>query len=288
MRVPVLVSLAVLFSLFNAATLSANAAGDALPFVLTPTGQVLVQATVNGTGPHTFVLDTGSNRSVISEALADRLALAPIAVTETVSSSGTASALVVRVHTLTLGSHTASAVPTAVVSSARLHAIHATAEGIIGQDVLIDAHYTLDYRRKRVSWLTADEDSGSGLRLALHRSEGRVMVDLPQSSRGEVVARLVPDSGASVLVLFDRGIHSPITATPLGAAVKTTTVTGETHMQAATVPQLRVGSYTMWDLPAVIVASQDEDAPRVDGLLPLSAFSSVTFNGPRNYLVARR
>lgn len=288
MRVHIPGSLAVLFSLLHAVSLSASTAAHSLPFALTPTGQVLVQVTVNGTGPHTFVLDTGSNRSVISDALASRLALAPVAVTETVSSSGSATALVVRIQTMALGSHTASAVLAPVVPSARIQAIHAKAEGIIGQDVLIDAHYTLDYRRKQIRWLAANEDSGAGLRLALQRSEGRVIVELPQSPRVEDVARLVPDSGASVLVLFDRGGRVPIAATALSAAVKTTTLTGEAQMQAATVPRLRVGSSTMWDLPAVIVARRDEDASRVDGLLPLSGFSSVTFNGPQHYLVARR
>lgn len=288
MRVHILGSLAVLLSCLNAVSLSAGPAGHSLPFTLTPTGQILVHAMVNGTGPHLFVLDTGSNRSVLSEALASKLALAPVAVTETVSSTGSGTALVVRIQTMALGSHTASDVLAPVVPSARLRAIHPDAEGIIGQDVLIDAHYTLDYRRKRISWLAADEDSGPGTRLALHRSEGRVIVDLPQSQRAEDLARLVPDSGASVLVLFDRGEHGPITATPLGAAVKATTLTGESPMQEATVARLRVGSHTMWDLPAVIVTSRGADAPSVDGLLPLSGFSAVTFNGPRHYLVARR
>jgi predicted aspartyl protease len=288
MRVHILGSLAVLFSFLNAVSLSAGSAGHSLPFTLTPTGQILVHAMVNGTGPHTFVLDTGSNRSVLSEALAAQLALAPVAVTETVSSAGSGTALVVRIQTMALGSHTATDVLAPVVPSARLHSIHPGAEGVIGQDVLIDAHYTLDYRRKRISWLAADADSGAGTRLALHRSEGRVIVELPQSPRAEDRAQLIPDSGASVLVLFDRGERGPIAATPLGAAVKAATLTGESQMQQATVARLRVGSHTLWDLPAVLVASQGADAPRVDGLLPLSGFSSVTFNGPGHYLVARR
>jgi predicted aspartyl protease len=288
MRVHILGSLAVLFSFLNAVSLSADTANHSLPFTLTPTGQILVHATVNGTGPHTFVLDTGSNRSVLSEALASRLGLAPVAMTETVTSAGSGTALVVRIQTMALGPHTASDVLAPVVPSARLHAIHPEAEGIIGQDVLIDAHYTLDYRRTRITWLAADQDSGAGARLTLRRSEGRVIVEVPQSKDAEDLARLIPDSGASVLVLFGRDEPGPITATPLGAAVKAITLSGDSHMQMATVARLRVGSHTLWDVPAVIVASPGADAQAVHGLLPLSGFSSVTFNGPGHYMVARR
>lgn len=288
MRVHILGSLAILFSLVNVVSLSAGPAGNTVPFTLTPAGHLLVHVTINGTGPHTFVLDTGSNRSVISDTLASSLALTPVALTETVSSSGSATAHVVRIQTLALGSHTAAAVLAPVLPAARIRSIHTLAEGIIGQDVLIDGHYTLDYRRKRISWLEADQDSGEGQRLVLQRSEGRVIVELPQSQRAEDTARLIPDSGASVLVLFDRGERAPIAVTTRAAAVKATTLTGETHMQVATVPRLRVGSSTMWDIPAVLVARGEGDTSRVDGLLPLSGFSSVTFNGPRHYLVARR
>jgi len=290
MRVRALVSSAVL-SLVVLSSVAPQAAGpsDTLVLTLTGSGQILVPVIVNGSGPHLFVLDTGANRSVLSDALATRLSLEPVATTEMVTSSGSSHAPVVRLMAVALGSHHATDVLAPVVPEGRLRAIHAKADGIIGQDVLIDAHYTLDYRRSRLTWLDADTGSGGGTRLALRRAEGRLLVELPQAPRADETAWFVPDSGASTLVLFLHGGRAAISATPLGATVRAATITGDGQVQAAIVPKLKIGSGTFWDQPAVLVAGPDTAAgtDRVDGLLPLSRFSSVTFNGPQHYLVVR-
>lgn len=286
-----LISTAVLsFVLFNSVELHAAGPADTLPLTLTGTGQILVPVMVNGSGPHLFVLDTGANRSVISDALAARLSLKPVATTEMVTSSGSATSLVVRLRTVSLGAHQASDLLAPLVPAGRIHAVHAKADGIVGQDVLIDAHYTLDYRRSRLVWLDADTGSGSGTRFALRRSEGRLLVEVPQSSRQDDIAWLVPDSGASTLVLFQNAGRAAISATPVGAMVAAATMTGDGQVQAAIVPTLKIGTCTLWDQPAVLMAGLGtgaSGATRVDGLLPLSGFSAVTFNGREHYLVVK-
>ena len=291
MRARLLVSMAVLFTLVNFSTpeLSAAGAADPLPFTLTDTGQIVIPVMVNSSGPYRFVLDTGANRSAISDTLAAALSLQPVAVTEIQSSTGSATSSVVRLQTIALGSHRVSAVLAPVLESARIHAVHSQADGIVGQDVLIDAHYTLDYRRKRVIWLGTDDDPGPGTRLALRRTEGRLIVELPQSSAPDSVALLVPDSGASTLVLFQQNGRTAISATALSGMASVATVTGKSLMQTAVVPKLRLGRDTLWDQPAVLLpgpAVAGEN--RLDGLLPLALFSSVTFNGREHYMVAKR
>jgi predicted aspartyl protease len=295
MRDRLLVSMAALFTLvnFSAPELSADSAADTLPFTLADTGQILIPVMVNSSGPYQFVLDTGANRSAISDTMAARLSLQPVAITEIVTSTGSAPTgsmtSVVRLQIISLGGHSASGVLTPVLKSERIHAVHAQADGIIGQDVLIDAHYTLDYRRTRVIWLGAGRDTGAGTRLALRRSEGRLIVELPQSSRPDSVALLVPDSGASMLVLFQQDGRTAVSAMALAAVARTTTVTGDGYMQVAVVPRLRIGRDTLWDQPAVLLPGPAAaGAHRLDGLLPLSLFSDVTFNGRENYMVVRR
>ena len=291
MRARLLVSMAGLFTLVNLSTpeLSAASAADPLPFTVTDTGQILIPVMINSSGPYQFVLDTGASRSAISETLASRLSLPAVAVTEIVSSTGSAVSSVVRLQTISLGSHSASGVRAAVLNSEKIRAVHGQADGIVGQDVLIDAHYTLDYRRKRVIWVSPDGDNRSGTRLALRRCEGRLLVELPQPSGPDRVALLVPDSGASTLVLFQQNGRTAISVTTLSGMVSAATVTGNSLMQAAIVPRLRIGRETLWDQPAVLLlgpAVAGEN--RLDGLLPLSWFSEVTFNGPEHYLVAKR
>lgn len=291
MRARLFVSMAVIFTLVNFSTpeLSAASAADPVPFALTGTGQILIPVMVNGSGPFQFILDTGANRSVISATLAARLSLEPVAVSEIVSSTRSHWSHVVRVQSISLGSHTASNVLTPLVKSERIHAVHGQADGIVGQDVLIDAHYTIDYRRKRVIWLGGEGDTGPGVRLALRRCEGRLIVELPQSSGPDSVALLVPDSGASSLVLFRQDGRTAISVTALSGFASVATITGQSLMQTGVVPKLRLGREALWDQPAVLLPGPPVVGEnRLDGLLPLSLFSSVTFNGREHYMVAKR
>ena len=291
MRARLLVSLAVLFTFvnFNTPELSAASGSDPLPFTLTDTGQILIPVMINSSGPYQFVLDTGANRSAISATLAARLSLQPEAATEIVSSTGSAMSSVVRLQIISLGSHRASDVLAPVLPAGKLHNIHSSADGIVGQDVLIDAHYTLDYRRKRVLWLGADAVDGSGTRLTLRRGEGRLIAELPQSSGPGGVALLVPDSGASALVLFQQNGRTAIPATTLGDAVSVATATGAGQMHTAVVPKLRLGKDTLWDRPALLLPGHAVAGDhQLDGLLPLSWFAEVTINGREHYMIAKR
>jgi predicted aspartyl protease len=290
MRVRFLGLFAVLAIVVTSRPLTAAApTANSIPFTLTGTGQVLVPVTINGAGPFQFILDTGANRSAISDTLAARLALPPVALSEAVSATGSELRSIVRPQLISLGSYERVEVLTLVLAAATLHDVHPKAEGIVGQDMLIEAHYTVDYRRKRLTWLEAASESGAGTRLALRRADGRVLVELPQSPQRGDVALLVPDSGASTLVLFQRHGRTAISTTMLAATTQVSTVTGDAQVQAAVVPRLRIGTDTLWDQSAVLVAGPSgAEATGVDGLLPLNLFASVTFNGRGNYLVARR
>src|SRR5262245_27248363 len=74
-----------------------------LPFHLTAQGGIIVPAIVNGIGPVSFMLDTGSNGSVISEALASALGAKAVAKTTLMSASGRRDALVVRIEHFAVG-----------------------------------------------------------------------------------------------------------------------------------------------------------------------------------------
>jgi predicted aspartyl protease len=284
MRARVLVCLIVLGTFSHGFIVSASKPAAEVGFTLTESGLIDVRVTINGSGPFRFVLDTGSNRTAISDALASRLSLPRVARTETVTSTGSAMGDVVSLDALSLGSRTSIDILAVVLPAGRIHAAHPGADGIVGQDVLIDAHYTLDYRRKRLTWLGANDDSPAGTRLMLRRVEGRLLVELPQSLGTGHPAVLVPDSGASALALFRIEGRTAVPATALQGPIRTSTVNGEGVAQVAVVPQLRIGRETLWNERAVLI---DVTERRVDGLLPLSRFSEVTLNGPRLYLTVQ-
>ena len=59
------------------------------------------------------------------------------------------------------------------------------------------------------------------------------------------------------------------------------------HVRASLVGILRVGTLLLRDQPAIVIDRREPDAPAGDGLLPLSAFSRVTFLGTEQILIVQ-
>jgi hypothetical protein len=155
-------------------------------------------------------------------------------------------------------------------------------DGLIGQDVLFNHIYTLDYAR---GVLLCHPDPGEprhGVRLALTVVDGQAMVSLPQARGG---LRLVPDSGADRLVLFSRrGQRLTPLVTPLDT-VRSRSVTGQRLTRRVLVQGLVVGGTSLGDHEGMLLDATESGGLMGDGLLPLHLFAAVTFNGPGAYLV---
>jgi Aspartyl protease len=258
-----------------------------LPFHLTAQGAIIVPAIVNGIGPVSFMLDTGSNGSVISEQLASTLRAKAVAKTTLMSASGRKDALVVRIEHLAVGGVSADGVLMTVASPDAFHLPDLSTsghkvQGIIGQDVLGALRYTIDYAERRIVWHdTAAIVPPHAMVLELESQDDRFVARVPQDHH---VLRLVPDTGAETLVLFQhRGSILPA-ASFANESVELTGLTGTRDARRAVVRAFRVGSTVLMDVAAVIVG-RDCDATPLDGLLPLHLFARVTFNGPEHQLL---
>ena len=274
-----------LLAFFLVHCFAAASASVPLAFHLTPQGAIIVPVAVNGVGPTLFLLDTGSNGSVISDELASARGAPVVARTTMVSASGRKEVLVARIEHLALGEVTASGVLATLASPDSLNLPDLAlsghkVQGVIGQDVLASLRYTIDYRKRTIVW----HDAGAalaqrGTALELQRQDDRFLVLLPQAHR---VLRLVPDSGADTLVLFEEDGASHGSAGPAETA-GLTSLTGTLAVRRTIVRALRVGSTTLVDVAAVVVG-RETGSPSADGLLPLHLFARVTFDGPEGQL----
>jgi len=229
---------------------TAAAAGPAVPLTIDARGGIVVSVSVDGTGPFRFLLDTGSSRSIVADSLAHDLRAPVVAKSEVVTTTGSDMRLVVRLASVALAGARVAGVLAPVLPDAQLAAAGPDVRGVLGQDFLSAFNYTLDYRRRHLTWdepLTCD--SPSAVRMV--RGDGRFVMALADEHGAPL--RLVPDSGADQPVLFRR--ERP--------AIRTSTIR-----------RLRVGAVTMTNLPAALVERREADA---DGLLPLHHFSAVSF-----------
>jgi len=267
---------------------AAGSAAVSVPFHLTPRGAVIVPVMVNGSTAASFLLDTGSNMSVIEEDLASALRATPVAKTTMLSASGQRDTLMTRIGQLSFGDERvrdvlASIAPAAALNPPDVAASGLTAQGILGQDVLAPLRYTIDYGRGTITWhREAGEPGRDARRFALERIDDRFAVVLPQ---GAAVLRLVPDTGSEALVLFTRGGRVPVPCVAATHAnVALSGLAGTRPGRMSVVPILRIGTLTLTNVPAMVV-SRDYGSRLVDGLLPLHLFERVTFNGPEQQLV---
>jgi predicted aspartyl protease len=257
-----------------------------VPLLIDGEGMITILARVGEAGTLKLLLDTGSNRSAVSARVARRLGLRTVARASVVTSAGSQDGQIVRLPSVSLGIVTKRDLLASVIDEQGLTAIGVDLDGILGQDFLMDQTYTLDYRHHRLIWHTASPLDRSGVRLALSDEEGRWLVELPQSGVNRNL-RMVPDSGASGLVLFDRGAAVPLSLKPVSQGASVITITGSLDARAAVVTRMSIGSITLRDRPALVVERGDPAAPGGDGLLPLSMFASVTFDATQHALLVR-
>jgi predicted aspartyl protease len=265
--------------LFSAAAVEVPAR-SITPCDLLEDGSIIIPVTIDGTGPYRFVLDTGSSRTVISTRLWRSLKRPVVARTVMVTPAGRDEAYVVRLEGVSIGERPGVSVDAAVMSADR-YAAGQQVDGLIGQDVLADAIYTIDYRERTIHWHT-DADVLPGVRLPLEVTNRRILVTLPQPG-GSPSLSMIPDSGSDALVLFAHA-KDKVRFTSLDVDVLTS-LSGPRLVRRVEVDDLVIGDARLQRQVAVLVDTGESRDLLGDGLLPLHVFARVTFNVGERFLI---
>jgi len=259
-------------------------------FALDHRGAVVVSATVAGRGPFRLLVDTGSNRSALSETAAEAIGARLVARTEV----GTSTEIggwqgVAEVGPIAVGSAIQPRLLTAVLTRQELGALGTNIDGILGQDFLRTFSYTIDYRRRLLLWHagSAESPAPNGIRLTLRPDNGRFVVELPQGQDDPRPVRFVPDSGADGLVVFERAGRLPLSIDRPDRTASVLGVAGPRESAYGSIAALRIGTGVWRNWPVAVLPGR-EDIPNVDGLLPLRLFSRVSFLPDEGILVVQR
>ena len=175
-------------------------AGGAQPLIILP-------ASVNGSGPHQFILDTGASVSMLTPELAGRLNVAVTGSKEAKGAGGKVTLSLGAVESLAVGQARTENVQVAITNE--LHrigaAVGARIDGNIGYNYLKDFSLTLDYQKQTLKLAQAERESnGNGARAEIkfklaHPSKPLILV--PASLNGEGPYIMALDTGASSTVL---------------------------------------------------------------------------------------
>ena len=243
-----------------------------------PDGIVMVPVFVNGQGPFPFVIDTGSNRTALSGDLAHALEVPIVARTEVIGVTGREYRPVARIA-ISIGTSSPVSLLASIVSPGKLRSANRAARGIIGQDFLMTLNYTLDYKHQRFLPSLPDVGNGSSIELPLEIEEGRTLLALP-SHDGQPPVRMVPDSGSTMFVVFDRGGQPPFVMESIGGAMDVSTIISKQTLPMVRLREVRLRMLTLRDQMAAIV-QRSNAGPAIDALLPLRIFEKVAFDMER-------
>ncbi|MEI9891034.1 MAG: aspartyl protease family protein [Caulobacteraceae bacterium] len=105
-----------------------------------------VPVTVNGRGPFPFIVDTGSNRTVVSDTLARQLRLPTAGPLKVRVATTLASASGVKVDTLAVGHRRLSNFQAPVFTQDNIGAL-----GMLGIDAVADQRLEMDFRKKQMT-----------------------------------------------------------------------------------------------------------------------------------------
>jgi predicted aspartyl protease len=234
-------------------------------------GMMVVPIRVNGQGPFEFLFDTGTTTTMLERKLLHHLALPAEGTAEVATPGGARSAWRTRVEEVVLGDLRIEGLP---VLAGSLGGPAAELGGVLGQDVLSEQEYLLDYRNQRVVFACG---APAGERLPVERDRGRLLV--PAACRSNQRLRLVLDTGAAQLVLFRaKGLDLALDGPPAQLA----TSAGRKLVRTGRLRTLRLGATALEDLETVLVPAPER---LEDGLLPARFFETLYVNGREAYVI---
>jgi len=210
--------------------------------------RMTVPVSVGGTGPYQFLVDTGSERTVISKELARQLRLTSGRAAVLHSVMGANDIETVHIPHLQVSSNTVS-----VVDAPALGASNIGADGMLGIDSLRSQRVLFDFKAKTMSITPSTQP--------LERLEGDTIVVRARSRDGRLIFTQAKIDGKRVAVIVDTGSQVTIANmalqkllskkghVPIPETVTIESVTGERMSANVTrVAKLELGGVQLTDL----------------------------------------
>lgn len=283
-----LACVAVLIGGFCVFTSAQTQPASTTQFKLLNSYLIVIPVTVNGAGPYEFLLDTGTNTTLVTVEFARQLRLRPIDRIELVTVAGSQIVPRARLESLTIGATTAKNVEALFSDLREVRAVNPEICGVLGMNFLAQFNYLINYRERRIEFENDAEleNSLGGARLPLECHEGRALV-FARSAKSRSW-RLALDSGISNLLLFAADWRDLKLDWAQGESQRllARTDVGSQGVWQKRLRSFQIGGANFYDLPVAVMEPKVAGEGRVeDGLLPTSLFQRIYFNHRKNFVM---
>jgi hypothetical protein len=267
-----------------------------VPFHLVNRHQIIVAVSVNKSGPYNFLLDTGTQVTMVGPSLAAELHLSTSGEAEVASAGFHASAFFANVDSLQVGSHGVTNQKVLVYDLQNLQAPGLNIQGVVGEDFLEQFDMLIDNAHSLLcldaSAAMRTEVKGQHVDLLAPARTGDATT-LPKSlivsvrlSDGMRPVRLKLDSGTNVPFLYNISEYMALGAYR-GASLRGG-ANGVQRTYIALPPQnVKIGSVELARVQFVTLAGAQKDrrTSDFDGLLTLGLFRRVFVDHVDHYAV---
>jgi hypothetical protein len=256
-----------------------------------------VSVFVNHTGPYNFLLDTGTEITIVDSSLAAELHLTTEGSAEITGAGFHASAAFAQVDRVEVGSHSVASTRLLVYSLQPMRGAGIVIQGVLGEDFLQHFDVLIDNAHNRLClddtgvMRAAIKGPHIPLETSVHSAGGAEalssLVVTVNLSDGMRPLRMQLDSGATAPVLYDAfsclAIHLSPSAMEFGTGAN-----GVEETFVHVPPQnVRIGSVKLPSVPFVAVTGlgKASAAGDFDGLLPLGLFRRVFICHTEHFVV---
>jgi len=255
-------------------------------------GYLIVPVAINGSGPYPFLLDTGSNRTLVRNELLDTLG---ISAKESIPANMAADVSYLHpavAESVTVAGLSVHGLGVAGIDADQISRLQIPIQGVLGEDFLKHFDILIDNHAKTLTLGNASDLArsliGDHLPLSFSgkrsgRSTGdRLVLDLKLPS-SQATTRFLLDSGTTCATVF------PSKAMPYNSRVLpegtlfTFNGNSRCHIDFVT---LSLGSNTFRDVRLASCEGLTREKVDVDGILPTSIFDRLFISHGRGYAIA--
>jgi hypothetical protein len=260
---------------------------------LTPAGwgYLIVPVSINGSGPYPFLLDTGSNSTLVRNELLDTLGISSKKFTPAHVTAGVSYLRQTVAESVTVAGLSIHGLEIEGIDADQISRLRVPIQGVLGEDflkhfdILIDNHaktLTLDHGFDLAHSLTGDHLplSFSGMRSG-HSTADRLVLglNLPPS---EVTTHLLIDSGTNYATFFPLKPMPPGGGAMPSATLRTFIGNSRCRVDFVT---LKFGTNTFPDVRLVSCEGLTRDKVDVDGMLPTNIFDRLFISHASGYAI---
>jgi hypothetical protein len=234
-----------------------------LPIKLCRDYLVVVEGSIGTLEKLTFVIDTGTYPSIVDERIATSLGLSERQ-GKAVLVGQSVQARLATVPFVGVGPARGELLPVLVQDLSSLQkTLGLRIDAIIGLDVLGKNSFSINYRTKKLRFGPMERS-----RSTVSFETGQPLITVDAQLRDRRV-RLLVDTGAAALLLFQSQLKDPIS--PLaGKAVRANNAGGgDFQLKPVVIPDMRLGKEELGPQTGFVVAGQRDEGQNFDGLLSM-------------------